>query len=482
MRASSKTTSRSAVIETFASARPESPPDAGLVRAIGLGSAVLLVIGSVVGSGIFLTTGIMAAHIPSVPLLLAAWTAGGLLALAGGLTYAEMGAMFPRSGGMYVFLCEAYGPLWGFLFGWAGLLVVLTGSVAAVAVGFAEYFSYFFPALSLRHEIVTVPMPWGRWSITAGQMVAVASIAVLGGVNYMGVRTGNAVQATLTVLKVLALAALPVLALAVRRIEPALTPIVPAIPRPAAAFGVAMIAVMWTYEGWYYVAFASGEIKNPTRNVPLALVLGTLALMAVYVAANLAYAYALSVEEMVGVERIAERAVGTLAGPAAGGLVAGTVAVSTFGCNAAAVIAMSRMSYAMAADGLFFRRAAAIHPVYRTPHVAIVLTCAWSAMLTLTGTYEQLFTYVTFASVLFFVLGGLAIFKLRWSRPALPRPYRTWGYPVVPALFVVGSAILVVNTLIERPFESLAGLGLVAFGLPVYWYWHRSPQRKTSGV
>jgi APA family basic amino acid/polyamine antiporter len=435
--------------------------------------AVLLVIGSVIGSGIFLTTGVMAASVPSVTLLLLMWAAGGALALAGGLTYAEMGAMFPRSGGLYVFLQEAYGPLMGFLFGWASMLVVLTGSVATVAVGFAEYFSYFFPSLSMRRELMSVPVPWGTWVLSAGQVVAVVSIAVLGVINYVGVRAGNVVQAALTIMKVAALAVLPLLAFSVLRIQPEYVPVLPDVPRLPAAIGVAMIAVMWTYEGWYYVAFAAGEIRDPARTVPRALVWGTFALTVIYIIVNLAYAYALTIEEMRGVERIAERAATALVGSGAGALVAATVAVSTFGCNAAGVISMSRVCYAMGRDGLFFRSAAAVHPRYRTPHVAIVMTCVWSAALAVTGSYEQLFTYVTFASVLFFVAGGLAVFRLRATHPTAPRPYRVWGYPLVPAFFVLGSAVLVVNTLLERPIQSIAGLGLVALGVPAYWYWRR---------
>ena len=457
-----------------------SPPvadrDAGLVRAIGLGSAILLVIGNVIGSGIFLTSGVMAESVPSVSLLLLTWVAGGLLAMAGGLTYAELGSMYPRSGGLYVFLGEAYGPVWGFLFGWTALIVILTGSQAAVAIGFAEYFSFFFPSLALTNEIFSMATPVGLLSIKAGQLVAALSIAVLGVINYFGVKGGNALQASLTVMKVGALVMLPIVAFTVHRVSPAFLPIDPGIPRVAASFGVAMIAVMWAYEGWYYVAFASGEIENPTRNVPRALVLGTLALTVIYVVANLAYVYALTIEEMSGVLRIAERAVTAMIGPLGGAIVAATVAVSTFGCNAASVIVTSRMCYAMGSDGLFFRRTGRIHPVYRTPHYALLFTCAWSMILCLTGTYQQLFTYVTFASVLFFVLGGFAIFKLRRSRPDVPRPYRTWGYPVVPALFVIGASLLTVNTLIEKPTESLAGLGLLVLGLPAYWYWSRQKQ------
>jgi len=451
--------------------------DVALVRAIGLRSATLLVITNVIGSAIFLTPGTMAARLPSEPLLLLAWIAGGAIALCGGLTYAEMGAMYPRSGGLYVFLGEAYGPLIAFLFGWACMLVVLTGSVATVAVGFATYFSYFVPSLSMTRELVTLPLPWGAWSISAGQALAAISILALGAVNYVGIETGNRVQATLTVIKIAALAALPIVAIALRPASMTLTPIVPPMDRPAAAFGLVMIGVMWAYEGWYYLPFCAGEVEDAKRTVPLALLLGIASLIIIYLTVNIAYMLALPLGEIRGVERIAEKAVTALIGARGGQVVAATVIVSTLGCNAAAVIATSRACYAMASEGFFFRAAAAVHPRYRTPHVAIVLTCLWSALLTLTGTYEQLFTWVTFASVAFGVLGGLAIFRLRRLKPDTPRPYRTLGYPLVPALFVFGLSVLVVNTAIEKPAESMLGLALVVLGLPMYWYWSRRARR-----
>jgi len=447
--------------------------DARLIRGIGLRSATLLVIANVIGSAIYLTPGSMAATLPSEPLLLLAWVAGGIIALCGGLTYAEMGAMYPRSGGLYVFLEEAYGSLIAFLFGWACMLVILTGSVATVAVGFAKYFSYFVPALSTTHQVIAVPMPWGAWSISAGQIVAALSILALGAVNYVGVKSGNLLQATLTVLKIIALVALPIVALALHPVALSFTPLVPSIASPAAAFGVVMIAVMWAYEGWYYLPFCAGEIKDPRRTVPLALVIGVVALIVIYLTVNIAYMLALPLAEIQGVERIAEKAVTALVGPSGGRIVAATVVISTLGCNAASVIGMSRACYAMASDGLFFEAAAAVHPTYRTPHVAIVITCVWAALLTLTGTYEQLFTWVTFASVTFGVLGGLAIFRLRRLKPDAVRPYRTWGYPVVPALFVAGLGVLVVNTVVEKPAESLSGVLLVTLGLPAYAYWRK---------
>jgi APA family basic amino acid/polyamine antiporter len=448
--------------------------DAALVQAIGLGSGTLFVIGSVVGSGIFMTTGIMASTVPSATLLLAAWTLGGLLAMTGGLTYGEMGAMYPHSGGVYVFLREAYGPLPGFLYGWAALLVVLSGGIAAVAVGFAEYLSYFVPALSPARVVLGIPLfGLGTWTISAGQVVAVASIAVLGAINYVGVRSGNMVNAVLTVAKVAGLAALPVMALLVQRVEPVFTPVVPPdLARPVASFGIAMIAVLWTYEAWYFITYAAGEIRNPQRTLPLALVFGILALMAIYLSVNVAYFYALRIDEMQGVVRIAEHAATALVGPRGATFVALTVLVSTFGCNAPAILGGSRLLFAMSGDGLFFKATGAVHPVYRTPHVAIVVLTVWSSLLALSGTYEQLFTYVMFASILFNVAGGIAVFRLRVTQPDTPRPYRVWGYPVVPALFVLGSLAFVVNTLVERPIESLAGLGLLALGLPAYWYWN----------
>lgn len=446
-------------------------PDEGLIRAIGLGSAVMIVVGAVIGSGIFLTTGGMAALIPSASLLLLAWVLGGVLAITGGLTYAEMGAMFPRSGGVYVFLREAYGPLTGFLYGWSSLLVVISGSMAAVAVGFAEYLSYFIPVLSTSNVVLSVPVPWGTFSISAGQLVAAASLGVLGSVNYVGVRSGNNLNVVLTAAKVAGLAAIPIMALVAGHVQPVFTPVVPPdIVRPAASFGVAMIAVLWTYESWYYVTYAAGEIKSPQRNVPRALLIGVLVLMTIYVAVNIAYLHALTIDEMKGVTRIAEKAALTLMGPSGASFIALTVVISTFGCNAAGILGGSRVLFAMALDGAFLPAASRVHPRYRTPHVAVTALTIWSMVLALSGTYEQLFTYVMFSSILFSVAAGIALFVLRRTHPGQPRPYRAWGYPIVPFLFVIGSAAFVLNTLLERPVESIAGLGLLVVGVPVYWY------------
>ena len=433
----------------------------GLVRVLGVGSGVLFVLGSVIGSGIFLTTGVMAATLPSATLLLVAWATGGALALCGGLTYAELGAMFPKSGGVYVYLREAFGPLVAFLYGWAAFLVFWSGGIAAVSVGFAEYLRYFLPG------IPAAP-------------VAVAAIVVLGGINYVGVRTGNATNVVLTVAKVSGLAALPVMAIFASKVTPHWTPIVPPIANPLAAFGVAMIAVLWTNDAWYCVTWIADEMKEPQRNLPRSLVYGIGLLTFIYLAVNVAYFYALPMADLQGTTRVAERAATAMVGPAGAAFVAITVIVSTFGCDDAAILAGARLLYAMACDGVFLKACARIHERYRTPHGAIVALVVWSSVLALTGSYEQLFTYVMFASLPLHMIGAIAVFRLRRTRPDLPRPYRVWGYPIVPAIFIAASAGFVLNILIERPTESLAGLGLLALGLPVYYWYGRTHAARTN--
>ena len=442
----------------------------GLVRALGLRSGILFVLGSVIGSGIFMTTGTMAAWLPSPTLLLLAWAAGGVIALSAGLTYAEMAAMYPRSGGVYVYLREAFGPTLAFLYGWAALLIFFSGGIAAVAVGFADYLSYFAPSLSQERILWTAATPLGRWTVSAAQIVAVISIAALVAVNYIGVRSGNVVNVTLTIAKVVGLAALPILALIAADGSPAWTPVASHVPRPLAGFGLAMIAVLWANDAWYCVTWIAGEMRDPRRDLPRALIIGISLLTAIYLIVNVAYLYTLSIPDLQGVTRVAERAASVLAGTTGASFVALTVVISTLGCNAAAVLAGARLLFAMARDGVFLPFAAAVHPRFRTPHIALVALGSWASLLALSGSYEQLFTYVMFASTLLHAIGAFGVFRLRRLKPDLPRPYRVWGYPIVPIVYMAASAAVVLNTLIERPRESLAGLGFLALGVPVYWY------------
>ncbi len=374
-----------------------------LDRAIGPVAATLIVIGGIIGSGIFLTTGRMAIALPSAGWLMAAWAAGGVFAISGALTYAEMGAMFPRSGGLYIFLREAFGPLPAFLYGWACLLVVLSGGIAAVAVGFAEYFNFFFP---------DVPRA----------VSAVGSILILGVINYFGVRSGSRTNAVLTAAKVTGLVLLVAFAVASPQVQADFSFTLPAdVPSPWAAFGLAMIAVLWANDGFYCLPYAAGEVKDPGRTLPRALIVGILSVTAIYLAVNVAYFYALPMSEIRGTLRIAERAATATVGPWGATMVALTVLVSTLGANAAILLTSSRLLYAMAADGLFFKAAATVHPRYRSPHIAVIGITVWSSLLALSGTYEQLFTYVVFTSVLFSLFGGLALFWLRRKQPGTAR-------------------------------------------------------------
>lgn len=455
-----------------ASAAPPAQP--ALVRGLGTWDGVLITIGSVIGTGVFLTTSDMARVLPRPGLILLAWAAGGLLTLAGALTLAELGTMFPRAGGQYHFLREAFGPAWGFLYGWASLLVIMTGGIATLAVGFGEYLGYFAPFFSTSHVLMALDLGLFRWSVSGGQLAAALAIAVLTAINVLGLREGAGVQNAVTVLKVGALLALIVFGL----LAPAPPAAGTAAPPPTppgllAAFGVAMISVLWSYDGWYGMTLLGGEVRRPERDLPRALVAGTLAVTALYVLVNVVYVRALPVEEMAATGRIGEAAASVLFGTWGARLVSLAVLVSTFGCVSATILYGARAYLPMAEDGLFFRALARIHPRYRTPVACLVVQGIWSAVQACSGTYSQLYTYVVFVVFFFHAATGLALFVLRRTRPDLPRPYRAWGHPLVPLLFIVSSAALVANTLWEKPAESLGGLVLVASGVPVYWWWRR---------
>jgi APA family basic amino acid/polyamine antiporter len=441
-----------------------------LVRGLGTWDAALLTIGSVVGTGIFITTGDMARVLPSPGLLLLVWAAGGLLTLAGALTYAELGVLFPRAGGIYHYLREAYGPLWGFLYGWIAFLVIMSGGIAALGVAFGEYLGSFFPYFSTRHVLLSVPVGGWTWSLSGGQVAAVIAILILTAINHLGLKEGAWVQNALTALKIGSIVAIGVLGL----LAPA--PAVSALTEPAhalppgllAAFGVAMIAALWTYDGWYGVTCSAGEVRDPGRSLPRGLILGTAAVVGLYLLLNLVYVRALPISTMAETPRIAETAATVLFGPGAARLVSLAVLVSTFGCLSSTILYSSRIYLPMAADGLFFPSLAAVHPRYRTPVRCLWAQTAWSLLLTLSGTYEQLYTYVVFSSVLFHAATAAAVFVFRRRRPEMPRPYRTWGYPVVPALFILACLLLIGNTLAEKPVESLLGVGLLVLGIPAF--------------
>lgn len=455
----------------------DAAPAPELVRGLTTWDGVLITIGSVLGTGIFITTGDMAKVLPHAGLILLVWVVGGVLTIAGALSYAELGAAFPHAGGIYHYLKEAYGPLAGFLYGWACFLIIMSGGIAALAIGFAEYLGGFLPFFATGHVLVSVSLVGWRWQLTGGQLAAAAAIVVLTAVNYLGLREGALTQNLLTLLKVVAIVGLA----AIGFLLPA--PVVGALSArlPAghllAGFGVAMIAALWTYDGWYGLTFSAGEMRDPARGLPRGLVFGTLAVSALYLALNLVYARALPVAAMAATPRIAETAAEVLVGSAGARLVAAAVLVSTFGCLSSTLLYSSRIYLPMARDGVFFRGLATVHPRFRVPGRSLWAQSGWALLLTLSGTYEQLYTYAVFAGILFHTATGAAVFVLRRRRPDLPRPYRVWGYPAVPALFLLSSLLLVVNTLAERPRESVAGLLLLVLGLPAYFGWRRAARR-----
>jgi APA family basic amino acid/polyamine antiporter len=455
---------------------PQSAERPRLERRLGTLDGALITIGAIVGSGIFLTTPDIARALPHPSWILAVWIVGGLVTLAGALTYAEMGTMYPEAGGLYLFLREAYGPLTGFLYGWAAFFIILSGGIAAIAVGFGEYLGSFVPFFSSRHELVSVPLGGVTWRLNGAQTAGVLAILALTAVNHAGVRQGAGVQNLMTLIKAGAVALFVAGALLVTApVDVAWTAPPPRVPGGLlAAFGVGMIAALWTYDGWYGLTFSAGELGNPGRSLPVGLIVGVVATTAMYAAMNVAYLRAIPAEAMGATERIGESAAAALFGGQASRWVSAAVVVSTFGCLASTILYSARTYLPMAEDRLFFRAVARIHPRHHTPGVSLWVQCAWSVLLTVSGSYEQLYTYVIFASVLFHAAGGTAVFVLRRTRPDLERPYRTWGYPWAPAVFVLSSLLLLGNTLFERPVESLLGLGLVALGLPAYAYWRRA--------
>lgn len=444
-----------------------------LVRALGTWDTALITVGSVVGSAIFIAASDVARALPHPALILGAWLLGGVLTLAGAFTYGELGALFPRAGGQYHYLKEAYGTFWGFLFGWTSFLVIMTGGLAALAAGFGEYTGVFVPFFSTQHVITSLTLPFGNWSLNGGQVAGVLALVLLTVINVVGLRAGTGLQNLFTLVKIGSIVALALLGLLLP------TPQQPdfdaALPSGnlLPALGVAMIAVLWSFDGWYGATTLAGEMRDPGRTLPRGLFLGTLMIVGLYGLMNLVYMQTLTLSQMGETRRIGETAAGVLLGPLGARLVSLAVLVSIFGCLASTVLYAARIYLPMAQDGVFFPALAEIHPRFRTPAKCLVAQGVWSCLLTISGSYEQLYTYAIFAVFLFHAATGVAVFVLRRTRPELPRPYRTWGYPVVPVVFVLTALAFVVNTLGEKPLESAIGLGIVLLGVPAYVWWRR---------
>ena len=439
-----------------------------LLRSIGLVRATAMVVGIIIGSSIFVQPSLVTAQVPSIGGVLMVWAAAGALTLIGSLVIAELSSAYPRTGGVYVFLKEAYSPALGFLWGWAMFWTMHSGIVAIIAMIFARYVGAF---VVLGDAGVRV--------------VAVAAVLGLSAVNYLGVRQGSVVQVLLTAIKVAALLLIVAAAVNVAwqgggamRTESG--SLLFDLPSPQ-AFALALIAGLFAFGGWHMVSYAAEETVNPTRTIPRALVIGTLSVTALYIAVNAAYLFVLPLQTVASSTRVAADFADAAVGGSGSQIMSALVVLSTLGAMNGVILAGPRVYLAMAGDGLLFRWVGAVHEKYRTPHRAIALQAVWSSVLVVTGTYRALFTRVVYTEWIFFGMLAVALFVLR-RRAAYAPPYRAWGYPFLPALFAVATAAIVLNQVIHEPIGSALGLGFVLAGLPVYYIWARDKRTPTGSA
>jgi basic amino acid/polyamine antiporter, APA family len=444
-----------------------------LERRLGPIDAAAIVISNVIGVGIFITPGIIAQLVPHPVWFLAVWLGGGLLAFAGAMAYAELGTLRPRSGGEYVYLREGYGPLAAFLTGWTSFVAGFAGAIAASALGAADYLGRFVPVAGDATALLTIPLPFLPVEISPRTLVALTIIVALAAIHIRGLGPGRLVQNTLAAVKVGALALFVAVGLGLGRGSFANLHAAPS----AASFNwsVAFIVVMFSYSGWNAASYVAEEIREPGRNVPKALALGTVAVVLLYLGLNVLYLYAVPIGEIgsAGQAEIAVVAAQRLIGPAAASLLGALAVVVLLGSLSAMTIAGPRVYFAMARDRAFFPAAAQVHPRYKTPWVAIMAQTAWSAVLILTNKKDALAEYTGFAVLLFSAVAVSVVFVLRRRNPDEPRPFRALGYPVAPAIFVLASLAIMTAAIAGRPGPSLYGAAIVLLGVPVYFWFSR---------
>ena len=436
-----------------------------LRRTLGTTDLTLLVIGNVIGSGIFIVPSVVLRQSGgSVPVASAVWLVAGLLSLMGALSYGELSSMDRKSGGLYAFIRDGFGAFPAFLYGWTLFFVIGAGTIATLAVAASSYMGQFTDLAPLTRKVISVGL-----------------IVVMAVINVLGTRGSASVQNAATGVKVAAILLMSVLLFALG--DPDAVASAPAVTETLsiAGVGLAMISVLWAYEGWQYVTFADAEAVNPQKTLPRAIAIGTTALIAIYLIANFAYLAALGPDGVMASERVAAEATAAVLGPTAGKLIALAIIISMYSAAHATVITAPRVYFAMANDGLFFRKLAEVHPRFGTPAVAIVASCAIAALLAITGTFEQLLTYVVFVGWIFYALGAAAVIALRIRRPEAPRPFRVPGYPVTPVLFILSAAAIVGNTIYNQPGRAVVGLGMVLLGAPAYLLWRRGKSRADQG-
>jgi APA family basic amino acid/polyamine antiporter len=447
--------------------------DAGLVKGLGLLDSTTIVMGSMIGSGIFIVSADIARQVDSPGLLMLTWVVAAVLTMIAALSYGELAAAMPHAGGQYVYLREAFGPLSGFLYGWTLFLVIQCGTIAAVAVAFAKFTGVFLPWISAENRFGFV---------SSQQLLAIAMIVFLSVLNMRGIRTGATVQNIFTVAKTAALLCLVGFGFLMGRNPEAVTANFTNFWRaPADGFdiirlvGVAMVGALFASDAWNNVTFTAGEVRNPQRNLPLSLALGVGLVSVLYLASNLVYLNLLPLDAIKTApeDRVATAVVSRMFGPIAVQLMAAAIMISTFGCNNGLILSGARVYYAMARDGLFFRSVGTLHPRFHSPVVSLAIQCAWAIILTLSGTYSDLLDYVIFAVLLFYILTIAGLFVLRRSRPEMPRPYLAVGYPVLPAIYIAAAALIEFLLLMYKPSFTWPGLIIVLLGVPVYFLWRK---------
>jgi APA family basic amino acid/polyamine antiporter len=436
---------------------------------LGLGDVIGIVVGSVIGSGIFIVPATIALQVRAPVLIMTLWLVGGALSLAGAFCFAELGGMFPHAGGIYVYLREAYGPPVAFLFGWTLFLVIDTGAMATLASAFATKY--------LPHFVELAP--------AGTRLVSVAFIVFLAMINILGVRYGANLQNALTVVKIGSIIAVSVLVFSFGQGDAANFVNPPAGPPTLelfAGFSAALIACMWAYKGWEAATFSAGELRDPRRHLAIGLVVGNLIIATLYLVANLAYLWVVPAGEMAGSPRIAAEALARAVGPGSASALSLLILLSILGAANSNVLTTPRVLFAMAEDGLFFPKLRHVHPRFHTPDLAILLLGGWAAVLAVSGTFEQLLAFVVFGQWIFFGLTAGAVLVLRRRRPQLARPVVTWGYPATPVLFIAAAAFIAVSAAVANPWNAAAGLGLIGLGLPAYALWRprRAPPERDA--
>ena len=428
-----------------------------LKRVLSLLDATMINTGGIIGSGIFMVPATVAMLTGSSSLFFMVWIAGGIVSLFGALSVAELGAAMPRAGGQYVYLSEAYGPVWGYLYGWSAVAVINTASIAAVGVAFSEYLRFFFPITDI--------------SIKG---IAVATIVLLTIINILDVKSGARFQNVFTISKLGAIFGIIILGLVMeggsnQNLSPFFSD--QSFTELVGPLGLAMVSVLWTFDGWIFITYVAGEVKNPGRNIPLSLIFCMLIVVTIYLLLNYVLIYTLGFTGMNGSDLVVSDAASVFLGNKGAAIVTLIILISLIGANNGFVLTSARINYAMAKDKLFFYQASQIHPRFKSPSNALIIQCVWASLLTFTGTFNQLITYIIFASWIFYGMSAGAVIILRNKKPDMERPYKTPVYPWIPIIFILFAIFLTINTIIEAPRDAAIGAGIILAGLPMYYYW-----------